>query len=175
MPVTVKKIISGGQTGADRAALDFAIENKIAHGGWVPRGRIAEDGPIPDKYRLQEAPAPEYDRRTELNVIDSEGTLIISHGELKGGSALTLRLAAKHRRPVLHIDLKTMPQCIAALKIVRWLSRFRVETLNVAGARASRDPDIYRATRCILEIVFQQGLSVDLHQQSLSKAKKGRP
>ena len=100
------KIVSGGQTGADRAALDFAIKHKIPHGGWVPKGRLAEDGPIPSKYKLTEMPTDNYKERTEQNVIDSDGTLIISHGKLTGGSAYTGKMAKKHSRPYFHVDLK---------------------------------------------------------------------
>ena len=94
----IKKLISGAQTGADRAALDFAINNDIPHGGWVPRGRKAEDGVIPDRYHVKETPEPEYSRRTALNVMDSDGTLIFSHGPLTGGSALTEKLARKYNK-----------------------------------------------------------------------------
>jgi len=94
--VSIKKIISGGQTGADRAALDFAIEVGIPHGGWVPKGRKAEDGEIPDKYSLQEMATSSYPARTEKNVIDSDGTLIISHGRLSGGSLSTKKVADEH-------------------------------------------------------------------------------
>ncbi len=87
------KIISGGQTGADRAALDVAIELDIPHGGWIPKGRKTEDGVLPDKYQLQEMPTTSYPKRTEKNVLDSEGTLILSHGRLSGGSSLTIKIA----------------------------------------------------------------------------------
>ena len=93
----IKKIISGGQTGADRAALDVAIKFIIPHGGWIPKGRITEEGPLPDKYKLQEMSTSSYPVRTEQNVIDSDGTLIISHGELTGGSAYTRKMAMKTR------------------------------------------------------------------------------
>ena len=101
----VKKIISGGQTGADRAALDFAIDHGIPHGGWVPKGRLAEDGPLDPKYRLRETDSEDHSIRTEKNVLDSDGTLILFYNELSGGSLLTLELARKHDRPVLTIDL----------------------------------------------------------------------
>ena len=101
----IQKIISGGQTGADRAALDVAIELGISHGGWIPKGRKTEEGPLPEKYQLQEMPTGSYQKRTQQNVIDSHGTLIISHGKLTGGSAFTRRLAKIHKRPFLHIDL----------------------------------------------------------------------
>jgi len=104
----IKKIISGGQTGADRAALDVAIELDIQHGGWVPKGRKTENGVLPGKYELQEMPTASYPKRTERNVLDSDGTLIISHGQLTRGSTLTQRLAKKHRRPCLHIDLDSI-------------------------------------------------------------------
>ena len=97
----LKKIISGGQTGADRAALDFAIRWKIPHGGWLPRGRLAEDGPLPDKYRLDEMPSESHAARTQQNVIDSDGTLIIARGKLTGGTDLTREMALKHRKQLL--------------------------------------------------------------------------
>ncbi len=81
----IKRIISGGQTGADQAALDVAIKLDISHGGWIPKGRLTEDGPLPDKYKLQEMPTSSYPKRTEKNILDSDGTLILSHGKLTGG------------------------------------------------------------------------------------------
>lgn len=150
----IKKIISGAQTGADRAALDFAINNDIPHGGWVPKGRRAEDGIIPDYYNVREAPSPDYSRRTELNVLDSDGTLILSHGELTGGSALTEKLARKHGKPFLHINLSLKPEFQATVDITHWLSANEVRILNVAGSRASNDERIYEATSSILEAVL---------------------
>jgi len=91
----IKKIISGGQTGADRAALDVAIKFNIPHGGWIPKGRIAEDGPLPDKYQLQEMPTSSYPKRTEQNVIDSDGTLIFSRGKPTGGTDYTRKMVLK--------------------------------------------------------------------------------
>ena len=81
----IRKIISGGQTGADQAALDFAIDRGIPHGGWVPKGRKTETGMLPEKYQLKEMETASYSKRTEQNVIDSDGTFIISHGTLTGG------------------------------------------------------------------------------------------
>lgn len=152
--MVIKKIVSGGQTGADRAALDVAMNFGIPHGGWVPMSRRAEDGMILDKYEMQEMPTSEYDDRTERNVIDSDGTLIISHGSLKGGAHLTFDLAAKQGRPCLHIDLTKTNSYRAAELIVQWLGRHEIETLNVAGPRASQDPEIYGATKSILTSVF---------------------
>jgi hypothetical protein len=148
--MVIQKIISGGQTGADRAALDVAIKFGIPHGGWLPKGRKTEDGPLPETYHLQEMPTATYGKRTEQNVIDSDGTLIISHGRLAGGSALTQRLAKEHGHPCLHIDLNTQNRFEAAVTINSWIARHKIETLNVAGPRASRDREIYQATVNVL-------------------------
>ena len=99
------KIISGGQTGVDRGALDAAMELGIPHGGWCPRGRTAEDGRIPDRYQLRETDSPDYSFRTEQNVLDSDATLILYRGRIAGGTELTLRLARQHGRPHLVVDL----------------------------------------------------------------------
>ncbi len=151
----VRKIISGGQTGADRAALDFAIEWNISHGGWVPKGRKAEDGILPEKYRLEEMNSTDYARRTEQNVIDSDATLIFSHGKLTGGSLLTQKLALKHGRPRLHVDLLKTNSFSAAQTIHIWIRDQRIGILNVAGPRQSQDNRIYRATFHILQAAFQ--------------------
>ena len=151
----IKKIISGGQTGADRAALDVAIALNIPHGGWIPKGRAAEDGRLPDKYELQEMPSKSYPKRTEQNVIDSDGTIIISHGGLTGGSALTMRLAKEHNRPCAHIDLDKLSITEAVKFIMSWLVFNKVETLNAAGSRASKNPEIYLDTYHILGAVLK--------------------
>jgi len=150
----IEKIISGGQTGADRAALDAAIETDIPHGGWVPKGRLAEDGVIPPSYHLNEMPTDSYALRTEQNVVDSDGTLILSHGPLSGGSALTQELAEKHERFCLHIDLNRIPAFKAAAMIAAWVVLHPIKTLNVAGPRAGNDPDIYQKTKDILIAAF---------------------
>jgi len=149
----IKKIVSGGQTGADRAALDVAIILNIPHGGWVPKGRLAEDGPIHTKYHLQEMTTDGYPARTEQNVIDSDGTLIISHGELTGGSAFTRKMAMKHGKPWYHADLNKLPSFQAAMVIEDWISKNGIKTLNVAGPRHSKDPLIYGLVTVILELV----------------------
>ena len=150
----VRKIISGGQTGADRAALDFALEWNISHGGWIPKGRRAEDGKLPDRYRLKEMNSSDYTLRTEQNVIDSDATLIFSHGKLTGGSLLTQKLALKHGRPRLHMDLLKTNSFSAAQAIHTWTEEQRIGVLNVAGPRQSQDNRIYRATFDILEAAF---------------------
>ena len=101
----ITKIISGGQTGADRAALDVALKLGIPHGGWIPKGRKAEDGPLPEIYKLKEMPTDSYGARTEQNVIDSDGTLIIARGKLTGGSDYTRQMTLKHKKHLLYMDL----------------------------------------------------------------------
>ena len=101
----VDRIISGGQTGADRAALDWAIAHGVPHGGWCPKGRKAEDGPIDARYKLVETTSSDYLQRTEWNVRDSDGTVVFSIATmLTGGSKKTVDLARKHRKPVLHLS-----------------------------------------------------------------------
>ncbi|MDB4442552.1 putative molybdenum carrier protein [bacterium] len=102
----IQKIISGGQTGADRAALDVALKLGILHGGWIPKGRMAEDGPLPEIYHLREMPTDSYEARTEKNVQDSDGTLIIARGKLTGGTDYTRQMTLRHKKQLLGIDLK---------------------------------------------------------------------
>lgn len=139
------RIISGGQTGADRAALDAAIAQGISHGGWLPRGRKAEDGPVPARYNLKELDSERYRDRTQQNIIASQGTLIVAHGPLTGGSALSESLAIRHDRPCLVIDLEQVSLAEAVDAVEKWLQKYGIETLNVAGPRASGDPRIYDA------------------------------
>jgi predicted Rossmann fold nucleotide-binding protein DprA/Smf involved in DNA uptake len=139
MESLVRKIISGGQTGVDRAALDVAIFLGIEHAGWCPAGRIAEDGIIPEIYRLKETDSYEYASRTERNVVESDGTLILFLDELSGGSLFTERMARKHRRPCLALDLKNDPDPAAAQL---WLAENSIAVLNVAGPRASSSHEI---------------------------------
>jgi hypothetical protein len=150
----ITRILSGGQTGADRAALDFAIKHHIPHGGWLPKGRKTEDGTLPEKYILQEMPTPDYSKRTKQNVLDSDGTLIVSHGFLTGGSSLTEFLAEEHNKPYLHIDLNLLSMQEAAQIINQWIQSYKLKVLNVAGPRASKDPKIYQATMNLLEKAF---------------------
>jgi hypothetical protein len=155
----VKKIISGGQTGADRAALDVAIELGIPHGGCVPLGRWAEDGPVADKYHLQECDSRLPAVRTELNVRHADATLIFSRGRLTGGSALTRQLARRCKKPMLHVDLHTMNRREARQRIEAWLREVRPGVLNVAGPRRSKDRYIYREVRAILLDLFRRPLA----------------
>ena len=148
----IKKIISGGQTGVDQAALDVAIELNIQHGGWIPKGRKTENGLLPYKYQLQEMPTASYPKRTEQNIIDSHGTLIISHGKLTGGSVLTRKIATFKGRSWIHIDLNIVINTFDAANIISsWIGMNDIEILNVAGPRASKDPGIHQAVSVVLE------------------------
>lgn len=139
MPL-IEKIVSGGQTGADRAALDWAIANGIPHGGWCPKGRLAEDGPIPPRYNLTETPSSNYPQRTEWNVRDSDGTVAFSIAPtLSGGSKKTVELAQKHGKPVIHICRETENPAETLLRFIRSNG---IGILNVAGPRGSKEPEV---------------------------------
>ncbi len=135
----IVKIISGGQTGADRAALDWAIKNGIPHGGWCPKGRRAEDGAIPEQYLLQETPQPKYRQRTRWNVRDADATLIVTLAkDLTGGSLVTFEYARRIARPCLHV----FPGDGWRERLKSFLKTNAVQTLNVAGPRRSSAPGI---------------------------------
>lgn len=145
------RIVSGGQTGADRAALDAALELGLHAGGWVPLGRKAEDGIIPHHYpNLKEAESELPAVRTERNVLDSDATVIFSHGILSGGTALTESIARTLSKPLLHLDLNRISELNASAELYEWLARQQIGTLNVAGPRESQDPAIYASTRRVL-------------------------
>jgi hypothetical protein len=150
----IEKIISGGQTGADRAALDFALKYYIHHGGWIPKGRITEDGPLPDKYQLQEMPTTSYPARTEKNVIDSDGTVIFSRGKPAGETDYTREMVLKHKRQMLHIDFNIATSYDAASLILSWIKLQHIKILNVAGPRASEDGQIYNDVFRTLEMAY---------------------
>jgi hypothetical protein len=152
-PLGIEKFISGGQTGVDRAALDVAIELGIEHGGWCPAGRLAEDGPISPAYNLRETASDKYDARTKANVRDSDGTLIITRGELAGGTLLTRRLAEERRKPWLVVDLDHHD--VDSIYLAQsWITRERIRMLNVAGPRESTSPGIYFAAAAFLRNLF---------------------
>jgi len=144
LPNKVLKIVSGGQTGVDRAALDFAIENGFEYGGFVPAGRVAEDGEIPHKYNgLVEIASSDPAERTRLNILYSDATLLVTHGEPAGGSKLTLQFARELKKPVLHIDLAAEDLSVAVEKARQWLEITPCRSLNIAGPRGSEDGRIY--------------------------------
>ena len=143
-------IVSGGQTGADRGALDAALAAGVPCGGWCPRGRRAEDGTIPERYPLRETPAAEYPQRTGWNVRDSDGTAILHHGRIDRGTALTERLARRQGRPVLLLDVRAaQPAELAA-----WIARENITRLNVAGPRESRAAGLQAAVAAFLREAF---------------------
>lgn len=135
--MALTRVISGGQTGADRAALDVAIELGIDHGGWCPKGRRAEDGPIDARYNLRETDSEDYRVRTEKNVVASDLTVLITEGKPTGGSALTAELARQHGKPLLHIDLSHTTVSDGAEQLRSAIAGGGIEVLNVAGPRES--------------------------------------
>lgn len=145
----VKKIVSGGQTGVDRAALDVAIYLELEHGGWCPRGRRAEDGRIPKMYKLKSTSSAHYAIRTEQNVIDSDGTCLLYRGQTMGGTELTRKLALKHRRPLLGIDLSSLKPSHFE-EFAKWVHANGIQCLNVAGPRESTCPGISQQTERFL-------------------------
>ena len=136
----IERVVSGGQTGVDRAALDVALKLGVPCGGWCPRGRRAEDGPLKEIYPLQETPSSDYTQRTRWNVRDSDGTVVLYKSSLSGGSALTVALAKEHNKPCLVIDLceDSSPEIL-----LDWLKLQQIRTLNVAGTRESGSAGIY--------------------------------
>jgi hypothetical protein len=150
------KVISGGQTGVDRAALDAAMASGVAVGGWCPKGRKAEDGIIPAAYPLTETPGSSYPVRTTWNVRDSDGTLVLRRGEASRGTVLTMARARGLKKPLHVLDLG-LPSAPAA--VVDWIRQHSIQVLNVAGPRESESPGIYEAARkAIHEILAQPGV-----------------
>lgn len=140
-------IISGGQTGVDRAALDAALELGIACGGWCPRGRRAEDGRIPMGYPLRETPDADYRSRTEWNVREADATLVLTWGPASAGTQLTINLAQWLDKPLLVVDLAEYP---SPEEVRTWLEGGGFGILNVAGPRESSSPGIHRIAHAFL-------------------------
>lgn len=149
------KIVSGGQTGVDRGALDAAIATGTACGGWCPTGRRAEDGMIPDKYPLLEMPSANYSARTRQNVIDSDATLIIYFGELEGGTANTVKFCRELDRPCFCLDAQQHTPAQAAVLIQDFIADHIVAVLNVAGPRASKQAQAQTYTAEALKILVR--------------------
>jgi len=149
----IRKIISGGQTGVDRAALDLGLRFSIPIGGWCPKGRLAEDGSIPLFYPLQETLSSRFFQRTEWNVRDSDGTFILTFDTPTGGTALTIRLAKHHHKPylILNVDQRSEATVLSS-----WLIQHKIRTLNIAGPRESTSPGIYESAYAFLHTFVHQ-------------------
>jgi len=145
------KIISGGQTGADRAGLDAAIALGIDYGGSLPKGRLTEEGPLDYKYdRMIELESSSYPKRTLKNVMDSDATLLFTIGKIGGGTALTLKMAKQNNKPYLHINLESQSEDRIIQTIKAWLDKVKPNILNIAGSRESKSPGIYEKVCSIL-------------------------
>lgn len=151
----VNRIVSGGQTGVDRGGLQAAIALGIEHGGWCPQGRLAEDGEIPPEFHLTETRASEYWVRTEQNVIDSDGTLLLYRKSLTGGTKYTHKMAKKHSRPFFEVDLT---QDLNVHDVRAWLIELDIRVLNIAGPRESSQPGISAEARdAVVAILASDG------------------
>jgi hypothetical protein len=146
------KIVSGGQTGVDRGALDVALNHGIECGGWCPAGRLDESGKIPDRYPVQELPGAGFTERTFQNVKDSDGTVVIYPGELRGGTEQTVRFCVELRRPHQLIDASQVASENAAQLIDRFVRDSLIGILNVAGPRHSEWTEGYDYVSHVLEI-----------------------
>jgi hypothetical protein len=146
------KIISGGQTGVDRAALDFALKYNIPCGGWCPKGRLAEDGRIPEKYPLNETTTTNCNERTEKNISDSDGTLIIHSNRIDYGTKLTMDLCSEYNKPLLVIDLNND---VLINRLINWIQIHHINIINIAGPRENNSPGIYEKTFDLLNCIFE--------------------
>jgi hypothetical protein len=153
-----KRIISGGQTGVDRAALDFALLHGIPCGGWCPRGRKAEDGPLHELYPLREMPTSDYAARTRQNVLMSDATLVLYSKAPDKGTRLAIELCLNLKRPVLYIALGSEDKIE---EIRSWLKHYKVKTLNIAGPRESSEPGVYGRSFDFLEQLFNTGRRIN--------------
>jgi hypothetical protein len=164
--MSLKKIISGGQTGADIAGIDAAIELGMSYGGWLPKGRKTEKGALDLKYAdMTEMPVGDYPEMTEQNVKDSDGTVIFTHGKYSGVSALTGNYAAKHFKPVLHLDLDVSNESEAIESLIEWIYIKKIEILNVAGSRESKDQYIYDDVHSILKSIIDTIKTAEILQK----------
>jgi hypothetical protein len=149
-------IMSGGQTGVDRGALDAALEFGAPCGGWCPKGRRAEDGVIPLHYPLRETVSSGYDERTKWNVIKSDGTLVIFSGRLTIGTALTITICNFYKKPIFMVDVSGVDLGAVADDIVGFIKVNNIEKLNVAGTRHSKSPGIYSDAKLLVLDVLKK-------------------
>jgi len=149
----IRKIVSGGQTGVDRAALDMALELGISCGGWCPKGRKARDGVIPECYPLRETDTAGYMKRTKMNVLDSDGTLILYLDALAGGSEFTFEFARKRNKPVKAIDMATHQESYS--QVIEWIKRSDIQILNIAGPSEKDELNIHGQTSHYLRELFR--------------------
>jgi len=152
--MVIQRIVSGGQTGVDRAALDVARELGVPSGGWCPKGRTAEDGVLAACYKMKETPTADYPLRTEWNVRDSDATLVLTRGEPTEGTAFTIELARRLRKPSVVVDLAQQTNISPLLD---WISAHNIQTLNIAGPRESKCPGIYAEASKFLRHVLSSG------------------
>lgn len=153
----VEKLVSGGQTGADIAALDVALRFDFPHGGWCPKGRKSLEGPIPARYNLIETPSASYLQRTEWNVRDTDGTVVFTLAEeATCGSLRTLGFAKKHGKPCLH--LSRMPGKFGYRDrseiLLEFVQEYQIRCLNVGGSRESKEPGLHLWVMEVLERAF---------------------
>jgi hypothetical protein len=166
----LKKIISGGRSGAEWAALDAAIELGIPYGGWVSKGRQTPDGPVPDKYKvLEELPSRAFTDRTEKNVSESDGTVLFTHGKRTTETTLLTELAQRHRRHFLHIDLRELALHMAASALRAWIDKHGIEVLNVTGPRSIGDPTIYMEVYKVVQAAVRSEPLGDMPTEERSK------
>lgn len=155
---SVTKVISGGQTGADIAGIDAALSVGLDYGGSIPKGRKTEQGTLLERYnKIIELETTSYPKRTEFNVANSNATLIFTYNKLGAGSALTVKMAKKHGKPYLHINLQKKTDGEAVKEVSEWLDKVKPSVLNVAGSRESTAVGIYQRVYSILKDVLANG------------------
>ena len=150
------RMVTGGQTGVDRAMLDFCLDHGISCGGWCPQNRKAEDGTIDLKYPVKELPKASYRKRTAANVKESDATVIIYHNEMDGGTLKSFEFAQKEKRPFLLLDMSVMDPFQASGKLQKFIQRYHPEILNFSGPRHSEWPEGYGNCYAILQQTFGQ-------------------
>jgi len=151
----IKKIISGGHPGVEKAALDAALKLDIPHSGWAYKGRKTEEGLLPEKYKLKETLDRSFENRIEKNVLEAAGTVVFSHGKLTIGLKIAENLATKHKRPFLRIDLNEYPLNIAATTIRAWMIKNEIEIVYFTGQKPVKGSDIYSEVVSIIRAIYR--------------------